>query len=317
MTGSVNQPDPEVQDQDLRQEAATEAGSALFAADVARLTSTERIDRVARLVARSHEIMDEAVTAHADGHQIVATALLFSGGNDSTTLAHMMRHRASHAIHANTGIGIEETRQFVRDTCQMWGLPLIEKHPPVSYADLVRERGFPGPAMHWKMYQRLKERGLRQAQRDLVANPRQERVVFIAGRRRDESARRVDVPLHERVGSAIWVSPIAEWTKLDLNTYRLLNDVPTNQVADLLHMSGECLCGSFAKASELEEIGYWYPTVRADIEALEVEIADRPDIPKERRKWGWGIDREVPSRSGAMCSSCVGQLDMFETGSAA
>jgi 3'-phosphoadenosine 5'-phosphosulfate sulfotransferase (PAPS reductase)/FAD synthetase len=58
--------------------------------------------------------------------------ILFSGGNDSTVLAHMMRHRAQYAIHANTTIGIEATRQFVRDTCAGWELELLERTAPVS-----------------------------------------------------------------------------------------------------------------------------------------------------------------------------------------
>lgn len=264
-----------------------------------------RRERLDGLIERSHAILDEAIATHADGHEITAVAILYSGGNDSTTVAHLMRPRLTHAIHANTGIGVEDTRRFVRETCTMWSLPLIEKHPPVTYRDLVLERGFPGPSMHWKMYQRLKERCLRQAQRELVTNPRKQRVVFVAGRRRDESQRRADIPLMERIGSAIWVSPIAEWTRQDLNTYRIVNkSVPRNRVADLLHMSGECLCGSFAKESELDEIGEWYPDVRAEIEALEAEIADRTDIPAERKKWGWGVHRERPSKSGPMCSSC-------------
>lgn len=257
-----------------------------------------RRERLDGLIERSHAILDEAIATHADGHEITAVAILYSGGNDSTTVAHLMRPRLTHAIHANTGIGVEDTRRFVRETCTMWSLPLIEKHPPVTYRDLVLERGFPGPSMHWKMYQRLKERCLRQAQRELVTNPRKQRVVFVAGRRRDESQRRADIPLMERIGSAIWVSPIAEWTRQDLNTYRIVNkSVPRNRVADLLHMSGECLCGSFAKESELDEIGEWYPDVRAEIEALEAEIADRTDIPAERKKWGWGVHRERPSKS--------------------
>lgn len=276
---------------------------------------SERQKRIEGLVARSHEILDEAIAVLAAGREVVATAVLFSGGNDSTTVAHMMRGRATHAIHANTGIGIEATREYVRETCAMWNLPLIEKHAPITYADLVRERGFPGPAMHWKMYQRLKERCLDAARHDLgVANSRTKCAVFIAGRRRDESKRRVDVPLYERDGSVIWVSPIAEWSKLDLNSYRIANKgVPRNRVADLLHMSGECLCGAFAKTNELDEIGDWYPEVKAEIVALEAELAGRADIPVHRRRWGWGADHnEQPSRSGRMCSSCVGQLELLE-----
>ncbi len=92
------------------------------------------------------------------GKSVAGVCVLFSGGNDSTALAHLFRSRATHAVHANTTIGLEPTRDFVRNTCEEWGLPLIEKTPPREtdhYKALVLDRGFPGPAHHYKMFQRL------------------------------------------------------------------------------------------------------------------------------------------------------------------
>lgn len=276
---------------------------------VASLSPEQRRERVLDLVAQSHRILRDAIGEHLDGHDLAGVVLLYSGGNDSTTLAHMLRDVATHAAHANTGIGIEDTRQFVRDTCADWGLPLIEKHPPVSYRDLLLEhakgapRGFPGPAMHWLMYTRLKERCLDQVRAELVENGRKQRVVFLAGRRREESARRTRIVLHERRKSIIWVSPIANWTKLDLNTYRQMFDVPHNPVTDRIHMSGECLCGAFAKPNELEEIRFWYPDVAAQIDALAAEVR-AAGVPEPRCHWGHGSGR--PSeRVGMLCSSCT------------
>lgn len=285
------------------------------AADVGRLTRPQRERRVRALVGCSRWIVDHAIAKHLDGHRLMGKVILFSGGNDSTTLAHMFRDTVTHAAHANTTIGVEETRQYVRDTCAAWGLPLIEKYPAIGsqYRRLVLDQGFPGPAQHFKMYQRLKERCLDQVRNDFICNPSKERVLFIAGRRRSESKRRAAVALTERKGSLIWASPLVLWTKLDLNTYRLMcGDVPVNQVSDLLHMSGECLCGSFAKQQELEMIGEFYPAVRQEIEALEAEIADREDIPEHARKWGWGAYRDDlmllmqrgKIETGPLCDAC-------------
>lgn len=268
---------------------------------VAELSPRDRRLRVERLAAQSHEIVDSALEAHLEGRSLAGVVALFSGGGDSTVLTHLMRDRATHAAHANTTIGIEETRQFVRDTCAAWGLPLIEKVAPVSYRDLVIERGFPGPAMHFKMYQRLKERCLDEVRRDLVSDPRRQRVLYLAGRRRSESARRAAVPIHERRGSTIWASPLVMWTALDLATYRAVHDVPTSKASSTLHMSGECLCGAFAKPGELDEIGFWYPEVRAEIEALEAEVR-AAGHPEPFCRWGHG--RGAPSRVGPMCGSC-------------
>ena len=286
----------------------------LTSAQVATLTRPQRERRIEELMERFVEIIDLGIANYLGTHRLAGKVVLYSGGDDSTTLAHLAKGMVNAAAHANTTIGIEQTRQFVRDTCSGWNVPLLEKHPPVSYRELVLEQGFPGPAQHFKMYQRLKERCLRLVRAEFVTNPYAERVVFFAGRRRDESKRRADVPLFERDGSVIWISPIAEWTKLDLNTYRLMmGDVPRNPVSALLHMSGECLCGSFAKQDELAMIAEFFPEVVAEIMELEALIADRPDIPASRKKWGWGAWRHLDPalmeayrrKLGPMCSACA------------
>ena len=274
------------------------------------MTSEEREKRVLHLIADANRIIDAALETHLGTHQLMATCILFSGGNDSTVLAHLFRTRATHAIHCNTTIGIEQTRQFVRDTCKEWGLPLMEEMAPTTYRELVIDQGFPGPGHHYKMYQRLKERGLMQARRKLVSNPRKERVLYLAGRRKAESKRREGIPEHERRGSIIWASPLANWEKLDLNTYRrMFPDVPNNEVSDLLHMSGECLCGAFARPNELEEIRFWFPNVAAEIDALEKEVEEAGHAP-ERCKWGYRPGER--SRVGALCSGCD-ELTPMET----
>lgn len=297
------------------------------AADAARITALE---------AQAHALVDEAIEREITGcgRSVAGIVMLFSGGNDSTTLAHLFRERATHAAHANTGIGIEQTRQYVRDTCASWRIPLLERHPRPgeSYEDLVLDRvraknprtrpdgrpypgGFPGPAMHFFVYQRLKERALEQVRRELIANPHRQRVIFLAGRRADESGRRKGLALKdpiERRGSIVWVSPLINWTKADLNAYRRIHpDVPRNEVSDLLHMSGECLCGAFAHSGELEEIEMWFPGVAAEIRSLERRALDAAVAPPERCRWGWGAGKERPSTVGALCTSCSARFEQL------
>ena len=258
-------------------------------------------------------------------HEVSGQVVLFSGGKDSTVLAHLFRHRATHAGHANTGIGIEATRQFVRDTCANWQLPLIEKHPAPgqTYRDIVLGRyraqngrqpwpgGFPGPAAHFIMYRMLKERALREIRKELVVNPRKERVVYLTGVRTQESARRLMTttaagPIR-REGSVVWVSPLIGWSALDLNAYRrVYPDTPLNEVSVNLHMSGECLCGAFAHHGELDEIEDWYPQDAQAIRDLEREVQELGVGDETHCQWGWdkNRDREKPSRSGPLCTSC-------------
>jgi hypothetical protein len=114
------------------------------------------------------------------------------------------------------------------------------------------------------------------------------------------------------------------WTKPDMNTYRLMmGDVPRNEVSDLIHMSGECLCGAFAHERELEEIGMWFPDVRAEIESLEADVLATGRHAEWKCRWGWGADKAViqklrrqgmpdhdiaalfeRSTSGPLCTTC-------------
>ena len=270
---------------------------------IATLTPAERWERTTKLIEQANVIIDKAWELHAGGRMRAAWCALFSGGNDSTILTHLVRHRVDFAVHCNTTIGIEATRQFVRDTCADWGLELIERTAPTSYRDLVLERGFPGPAMHYKMYTRLKERCLEQVRNELITDPRRQRVLFIAGRRRAESKRRQNIPLYETKGSIIWASPLAMWTKEDMVMYRALNpDVPFNSVSDALGMSGECLCGAFAQRDELERIRLWYPDTAAEIDQLEADV--RAAGHKEPFcRWGHGQGKPT-ELAGPLCASC-------------
>ena len=159
------------------------------------------------------------------------------------------------------------------------------------------------------MYQRLKERALHAAKNELVLRPQSERMIFLAGRRLSESARRTarDIPEVERCKSIVWVSPLRNWTAFDLNTYRMrFPDCPRNEVADMLHKPGECLCGAFNSLGELDELSYWpiAGDAVAGIRALERD-AVAAGIPEPRCHWGWGANRDrSQARSGPMCSSC-------------
>lgn len=268
--------------------------------------------RFGEMVRDSWRIVSEAIEQHGEGREIVGRVVLFSGGNDSTVLAHLFRSWVTHAAHANTTVGIEATREFVRETCVAWALPLMERTPDTSYAELVTEQGFPGPAMHAKMFQRLKERGLMQVRRELVTNPREQRVLFLAGRRRQESARRSTIPEHERRGSVIWASPLANWSADDMRIYRALcRDVPRNPISDRLGMSGECLCGAFAEPGELERIRAVDPGCADWLERLQEQVR-AAGIGDHRCEWGWGAHTPDvrPATSGMLCS-CHDALSLF------
>lgn len=75
---------------------------------------------------------------------------LLSGGYDSLCCTHVAaRHPLfSGVLHINTGIGIEQTRHFVRDTCKTYNWPLVEYRSPIRYEEIIFAGGFPGPPLH-------------------------------------------------------------------------------------------------------------------------------------------------------------------------
>lgn len=233
---------------------------------------------------------------------------LFSGGHDSLCSTHLAsRHpRFSAVVHINTEIGIERTREFARQTCRDYGWPLLELKPPrppfqdkfgqpwgepgqTAYEAMVCRWGFPGPSGHRIMYQRLKERCLRQ----LIREHRQpgRAIVLVTGVRKQESKKRMGYVVREQVMEGrIWAAPLAEWGEEDKRLYRESEGLPTNDVAKRLCMSGECTCGSYARPEELAEIRAVCPQTAAYIDRLQVLVRQAGQA---RSRWG---EKPPPTR---------------------
>ena len=193
----------------------------------------------------AREIIGLAVARHSPTHVFG----LFSGGHDSLVACHVLSQSglAWSVVHINTGIGVRETRDFVGTVCDQFSWPLKEYKPPESYESLVVKHGFPGPGHHYKMYQRLKERCLDRIMRETRDRSGRNRVLFISGRRRQESRRRM-VNCSDAIqrgpkpsGRAVWVNPIIDWSAMDRKAYMKQHGLPVNPVVQKLCMSGDCL----------------------------------------------------------------------------
>jgi 3'-phosphoadenosine 5'-phosphosulfate sulfotransferase (PAPS reductase)/FAD synthetase len=229
----------------------------------------------------------EILSAAIAEHQPSSVWGLYSGGHDSGVALHILsRHPAfSGAVHIATGIGIRATRRHVYETCKAFGWPLLIYRPRADnrYHKFVLEHGFPGPAQHGRMYQRLKERSL---DRHIARFKTRwnDRVMLVSGCRETESRRRMGTAEPVQVdGCSVWVAPCVSWTLDDQSRYMAKHSLPVNPVKELLCMSGECLCGAFARGrNELEEIALWYPRAAAEIEDLQ-ERASAAGVPC---RWG-------------------------------
>ena len=240
-------------------------------------------------ISRAHGILDEA---HKE-HDPIEVWGMFSGGYDSLVCAHVVDQWASEkmdaVVHINTGIGVPQTRDYVRETAKKLGWELREYRAadyvrgdgtpdPQIYEDLVQEFGFPGPVHHRKMFNRLKGRAINMAIRE-TKTERFDRIMLCTGIRRDESDRRSRIkdPV-DRKGAKVWTNPILDFTKQDIREYMHLHDLPLNEVVELLCMSGECLCGAYAKPGELEKIDTCYPEVAERIRRIQDSVS---------HPWGW------------------------------
>lgn len=252
-----------------------------------------------------HDVITAAVDEHRPSHVFA----LFSGGHDSLTSTHQAAQHPSFSgvVHINTGIGIEETREFVRDTCREQGWPLLEYTPDArSWEDICLKGGMPGgPAQHDITYYYLKQRAIRRLVREHKQHGK-DRVGLVTGIRTEESVRRMTSvmakPVH-RIGAQLWINPILEWTAVECGRYIEAQGLSRNPVVDKLHRSGECLCGAMAHHKELEEIAFWYPEVAARIRAMEQECFKR-DLPS---RWGGAQRLQLPPPEQGwlpLCQSC-------------
>lgn len=252
---------------------------------------------------------------------------LVSGGHDSLTAMHVAYAHPDieldGLVHINTGVGIPETREFVKDRADALGLEFIEVSSTKNtddgrsmFGELVTKYGFPGPPVHRWMYVNLKEKPLSKWLTQAKTNAEDGKIGLISGVRRGESKRRMETisteGIQEKLG-AIWISPLADWTGIEVREYRRDNDLPMNPVVDTLEMSGECLCGSFGHRDELRMIQLFYPETYERLVELEdavVSWVQAGRISPDYALWGHGKldDRELNARMNdeqmTLCSGC-------------
>jgi hypothetical protein len=253
------------------------------------------------------------IVAAALEHNPVAIFALFSGGNGSLAATHWAMNNVPgcQVAHINTGIGIERTRLFVRETCLREGWPLTEIRAKEDcgqdYDEIVSEHGFPGPGSHQKMYIRLKERAIEELVRRNKVRFSRQKVMLLTGICHDDSQRRsgyggAEITINK---AQLWVNAMywagATW----MHHYVESVGIPRNPVAYELGMSGECLCGAFADKGELAIVRRVCPAIAARIEGLQQRLHNR--FP-----WGWEgrppkerDDKLTPDFFSPMCVNCL------------
>jgi 3'-phosphoadenosine 5'-phosphosulfate sulfotransferase (PAPS reductase)/FAD synthetase len=268
----------------------------------------------------------------------IATWCLFSGGNDSTVLAHRCRDAYDGLAFIDTGTAADGVVDFVHEFAAWIGKPLRVMSAGDAYERMVLGgnvltrgahagevedgHGFPGKGQHGKAYTRLKERQIEALLKETkIGKPRNARVLFLSGIRRAESLRRAKRQSITKKRAAVFANPLIDWTNDDMRAYRREHAIPESDAAALLHRSGECNCGAFADAeSERAMLKGCAPVLMARIEALEAR-AEAQGV--KWCRWG-GYDLAGnqaagdADEGGELCSSCAfREPSLFDLGAVA
>ena len=262
---------------------------------------------------------------------------LISGGNDSMAMLGIAMESSKFrgAIHINTGVGVEATREYVRDTCRAIGCPLLEycakdntradgTPDPQIYEELVMEQGFPGPTKfgHGKMYNRLKERALWRFKREHGYGSKN-KVGLVTGVRSQESVRRMGTVEPMQIeGGHVWIAAIHDVDGEERHKLRERYGFPQNPVARELCKSGECYCGGFGTEGELEELtihdfsrdfGYWMLDLQKRVYAEMVRKFGKGWLWHERKPKQF----DSPGQQllpGVMCTGCESHREEENSG---
>jgi len=191
---------------------------------------------------------------------------LFSGGKDSfATAAYLQEQGLLRAcVLLDTGISVPEWKAGCVYLCEKHGFDYEIIPTPIRYEWLVYRYGFPGPGMHGLFMNYLKGRCIREFKRKYPG------AALASGVREQESSRR---KFHVRPVSTfegVTVhAPIFDWSTDRVMAY--VQDKgygrPLSYVT--LGISGDCLCGAFAREHEREAIEAHYPDVNRRLCELE------------------------------------------------
>lgn len=200
----------------------------------------------------ARRILHEAVEQYRPTRIFAA----YSSGHDSLTSTYLAFRElgVTDVFNVDTTTAIPESLRQVEKNCDRFGWKLHRYRPPVPYDQIVMEHGFPGPGQHPTMYARLKERCVRKLRHDFKKD-RKDTIMLITGVRKAESKRRMgSVKEIQKDGSIIWVAPATNWSNDARDAYIADNNLPRSPVSTQMCMSGECMCGCYARPEEESEL---------------------------------------------------------------
>jgi 3'-phosphoadenosine 5'-phosphosulfate sulfotransferase (PAPS reductase)/FAD synthetase len=216
--------------------------------------------RIEMTLQGGHKIMREAI----ETYKPIAIFAGFSGGNDSIVATHFAcTEYGAAAVHCNTMIGVEKSREHARKTAARYGWQFIEKFAkPTGPPKFHKKTGLP-----WD--EKVLPNG-----KWVDGNTKYDRscIMMVTGVRHDESAIRAGYNRStKKMGSIVWVNPFYYQTKYDFELYRQEFGLPRNPVTDVIGISGECLCGTMGSPEELDLVEKIEPATKAYVRGIELK----------------------------------------------
>jgi len=243
---------------------------------------------------------------------------LFSGGKDSVTACHWFANNYPELfkgiLFIDTTVGLKETKEFVINYCKEQNWPLFIRKPPrMDYETWVKKYGFPTMRIHTIVMRRLKYEAMRGFIREDIRIDKAP--CLISGVRKKESQRRMKNVLGSvtKDGRLHFVAPLIDMSTEEVLDYVESNGLAISPVYSTLHLSGDCLCGCYAKKEELGLLKMFYPYMAEKLEKLEREVKESGVIPEEYCNWGnnTGFASHKQSIQEAMgCDSCANDLEV-------
>jgi 3'-phosphoadenosine 5'-phosphosulfate sulfotransferase (PAPS reductase)/FAD synthetase len=231
---------------------------------------------------------------------------LLSGGKDSTLTAIEMsrRNKLEGVVYIDTGIGLNETKEYVEELCSNsgWNLKVCKGY--TSYDSYILKHGFPTPSGHSQIMHILKLDAVRKFiswhKRETGDTP-----LLFSGVRRSESSRRSQwAKRFQFYQGAYWECPIFHYDDDKVWNFHYQYKIPINSAYGTIGKSGDCLCGAFGNLTEKKIIEKYYPYLSDHISYLEENTKS-----ESYNIWG-NTDKPMCSLQGKgqsehlLCSEC-------------
>ena len=282
-----------------------------------------------------NEIVQEAINSGYEDFYVA-----YSGGKDSGIVLDLIAKEYPKyfrgVIFVDTGIATKATVDFVNDYCKKHNYPLDVLHPtdvvrkkkspygkigePFTFENLVLTFGFPTAGGHRVTMGYIKWFPIRKFMKNKIKSG--EKACIIGGIRRKESKRRATRKSYKNYintdGNITFVLPLYYKSNDWVMRYFIENDIKRSPVYETLHISGDCLCGCFAKKDELKLLEMFHPEVYAEIKRLEKLILEKgTDLAKENSNWGNLNTSTINVKAedkveAALCAECFFDRDAKE-----